>query len=161
MTHDVVVAYLNIFLYLSMIYSLSPDFCFCNVFCHGLMLLLFILNSHMIEGKKKMKAVDEIFFFNSLFVSHASNQHCRFVSFLHQKVGKEPECLAFSTKYNVELQNVGDALLVSSHDLGFTLCSSFVSARIWQLYALKVTHQLNSHLKRVMLEISQILLLRI
>ena len=70
--------------------------------------------------------------------------------FLYQKVGKEPECLAFSTKYKVEFQNVGDALLVSSHDLGFTLCSSFVIARIWQLYALKlkVTHQLDNHLKK-------------
>ena len=87
-------------------------------------------------------------YFNSLFVSHASNQHCRFVPFLNQKVGKEPECLTFSTKYNVELQNVGDALLVSSHDSGFTLCSSFVSAGIWQLYALKVTRQLDNHLKK-------------
>lgn len=160
MTHDVVVWYLNIFLYLSMIYTLSPDFCFCNVFCHRLMLLYIYSEFSHDRGKEENEGRWWDFFFNSLFVSHASNQHCRFVSFLHQKVGKEPECLAFSTKYNVELQNVGDALLVSSHDLGFTLCS-FVSARIWQLYALKVTHQLNSHLKRVMLEISQILLLRI
>lgn len=55
-THDVVVAYLNIFLYLSMISTLSPDFCFCNVFCHRLMLLYIYSEFSCERGKEKNEA---------------------------------------------------------------------------------------------------------
>ena len=84
-THDVVVAYLNIFLYLSMISTLSPDFCFCNVFCHRLVLLYIYSEFSRERGKEENEGRWWKKKINSLFVSHASNQRCRFMPFFYIK----------------------------------------------------------------------------